>query len=518
MMVVMPSRPSSTDMVVERPHSDGRPADLLAVRVFAVALVALLGGYMFLGRGFAHLGLPPIYVGEVVLALGLVATGLAVVRLRLRPARSWTVGLLLAFMVLGLVRTVPYLTPYGADALRDGVLWGYAAFALMIYLLADRVWVDRALRVYGWIVPIFALWLPISWQVWLVLSRDISNQTPGATIPLVYFKAGGMVVHSVGAVGFLILLTSAVVAVGTFLWRYLIAQSLVWTMFVSGTVSRGALVGAAGGVGMFLLFAFRTRNWLPVIAAAAALTIALTAPGLVGNILPPPATATAEPGPVGAEPEAPAASGGRPVTIEGFVDNATSILTESQDKNQEGTKVFRLAWWGTIVDYTVFGPYFWTGKGFGVNLADDDGFQPTLDHSLRAPHNSHITALARMGVPGFALWVLVQGAWAIGMLRSILTNRRIGDRLLAAAGAWIFVYWVAMMVVTSFDPYIEGPQGGIWFWTLFGLGLVVMRLPPRPEAPATIPLLGEAARRISLPGLGRIGLGRPRVPPQLPEK
>jgi hypothetical protein len=37
-----------------------------------------------------------------------------------------------------------------------------------------------------------------------------------------------------------------------------------------------------------------------------------------------------------------------------------------------------------------------------------------------------------------------------------------------------------MMVVTSFDPYLEGPQGGIWFWSIFGLGLVTMRLARRP--------------------------------------
>ena len=41
-------------------------ADFGLVRVFLLALSALLAGYMFLGRGFAHLGRPPVYVGEVV--------------------------------------------------------------------------------------------------------------------------------------------------------------------------------------------------------------------------------------------------------------------------------------------------------------------------------------------------------------------------------------------------------------------------------------------------------------------
>jgi hypothetical protein len=175
----------------------------------------------------------------------------------------------------------------------------------------------------------------------------------------------------------------------------------------------------------------------------------------------------------------PAPPTGRPATIDQLLQNFLSIFSPSSRGNLEFTRQFRLAWWGKIIDYTVFGPYFWTGKGFGVNLADDDGYQINPDHSLRAPHNSHLTVLARMGVPGFVLWLILQGAFGLGLLRSVLAGRRAGDEPLVAVGAWILVYWVAMMVDTSFDPYLEGPQGGIWFWALFGLGLAVMRLAAR---------------------------------------
>jgi hypothetical protein len=171
---------------------------------------------------------------------------------------------------------------------------------------------------------------------------------------------------------------------------------------------------------------------------------------------------------------------GRPPTIQQLVDNVLSLFGSSPDGGLEGTKQFRLAWWGTIVDYTVFGDYFWTGKGFGVNLADDDGFQSTADGSLRAPHNSHLTVLARMGVPGFVLWLLLQATFAWGLLRAIVMSRRRGDAGLATVGAFALVYWLAMMINTSFDPYLEGPQGGIWFWCVFGLGLVITRLAKRP--------------------------------------
>ena len=166
----------------------------------------------------------------------------------------------------------------------------------------------------------------------------------------------------------------------------------------------------------------------------------------------------------------------RPATLGQVLDNLLSLFTSSDDPGLEGTKQFRLAWWGTIIDYTVRGEHFWTGKGFGVNLADDDGFQSTADGSLRAPHNSHLTVLARMGVPGIAIWLSLLIAFAVGMLRTTIAHRRAGDVALAAIGGWILVYWFAMIVNTSFDPYLEGPQGGIWFWALTGFGLAFMRL------------------------------------------
>jgi len=105
----MTSLPGRSAQLSDAPRSGRRPVNHRVVRAFLVALAALLVGYMFLGRGFAHLGRPPIYVGEFVLLVGLVATTVAFVRLRLPLRFSPVVWLLLGFMVLGLARTVPYL-------------------------------------------------------------------------------------------------------------------------------------------------------------------------------------------------------------------------------------------------------------------------------------------------------------------------------------------------------------------------------------------------------------------------
>jgi len=650
----------------------------LIVRGFLVILAGLLVGYMFFGRGFAHVAVGPIYIGDVVLVLGVATLSFVILITRLWPPITWTISLLVAFMALGGIRTAPYWGAYGIDALRDGVVWGYAAFALVVYGLLARRSTSDALRGYRWIVPIFAVWLPISWNLFVAFSTEIDPNRPAAVIPFVFFKAGDMAVHTVGAIAVLVLAAGAPTTARGFVLRTLIFMPLLWTIFVAGTANRGALVTAFVGLVATAFLAPHWRSWRPFAAAVAAGVALLLVQGALAGLGASAPTATSEPiqppspsatgsaasqapthppspapratrepagssetmpdtgpgqaisvtnagfesgsaglgeitgwvvrgapptisdedpfhganfallenanapyqatltssrfgfelGPdiaislwamaVEGEPKievyinwydasgdriaseflnalspddgtwrrftgvapAPAeaieaeiliyeASGdatvgidevavragrfipepiqgspsdGRPATIGQMIDNILSVFGSSSDGSLEGTKQFRLAWWGTIIDYTVFGDYFWTGKGFGVNLANDDGFQSTVDGSLRAPHNTHFTVLARMGVPGLVLWLLLQGAFAWGLLRATFDSRRRGDTLLAVGGAWVFVYWLAMMVDTSFDPYLEGPQGGIWFWVIFGLGLVITRLGARARA------------------------------------
>lgn len=801
------------------PATVAAPASSWLVRGYLVALGLLLAGYMFMGRGFAHIGVGPVFIGDAVMVAGVAVATYSIFRWRVRPQLGWTLGLILAFALLGAARTVPYLGSFGMEALRDGVLWGYAAFALIVYILVDRWSLLSAFRGYGWVVPIFALWLPICWNLFRIFSLDIDPNRPGAVIPLVFFKAGDMAVHVVGAVAFLVLGAAVVSSVRAFVWRVVVFVPLLWTVFVAGTSNRGSLVTSVLGIAAVVALAPRSRNWLPLLGAMVVLLAGLAAQSavaaVIGNTLTEaplsavpaasssaaadpapssePSAAPAEPplearingdfepstpdpptvvgwrargaelrietqgghdtapfaaiaNPLGpyegtvsssrfevampeleaslaakaiagrptvevyarwydgrgdllastfvvslatggdrdwqetvarvavvdgaryadlliyeatghasvgiddvsvttgafpgeelasatdvqnggfeagtagtstvegwttpgaiasvregqahdggqflalenpngpyqatltsapfeatgpdvratlwaralagrpllemyvnwydgdgqfietrfansmrpgsdwqrlsavvAGPQAaataellfyeaqggaavgvddvsvrtgdfapdppPAADpGGRPATFDQLIENVLSMFGSAEDGGLEGTKQFRLAWWGTIVDYTVFGEHFWTGKGFGINLADDDGFQSTSDGSLRAPHNSHLTVLARMGVPGFVVWIALQVAFGVGLLGATLAHRRMGNNGIAAVGATILAYWFAMMVNTSFDPYLEGPQGGIWFWSLLGLGLVVMRLDRRPSA------------------------------------
>src|SRR5262249_5451038 len=117
----------------------------------------------------------------------------------------------------------------------------------------------------------------------------------------------------------------------------------------------------------------------------------------------------------------------RPVSAHQIVENAKSLIGQSGEQ-AEGTKRWRLNWWDIIIDDTSHGPNFWAGRGFGLNLADADGFAGTSDRRnprppTRSPHNAHMTMLARAGIPGLVMWGVVLISWFATMAGAILTAR-----------------------------------------------------------------------------------------------
>ena len=165
--------------------------------------------------------------------------------------------------------------------------------------------------------------------------------------------------------------------------------------------------------------------------------------------------------------------GGRNIGPEQIVSNFESLLGSSDASNLDGTKLWRLRWWKAIQEYTFEGPYFWTGKGFGMNLAEADGFVvgAELGPIVRVPHNAHLTMLARAGVPGLVLWLATVAAWFAMIARNIIIARRRGDQQWAMVFAWVTCYAASIVIDASFDVALEGPMLGIWYWALFGLGI-----------------------------------------------
>jgi O-antigen ligase len=181
------------------------------------------------------------------------------------------------------------------------------------------------------------------------------------------------------------------------------------------------------------------------------------------------------------------AANDRVVSADTLAVAVRSVAGDVGARGLDATRAWRLAWWGEVVDDTLWGPYRWTGKGFGVNLADVDGFQVHADRSLRSPHNVTVTFLARGGVPGVLLWT----AFGVGLLAALAAAARARRREAAGgdptAHAWavlnatVGIYLVAFLVNASLDVYLEGPPGGIWFWSVVGVALAALRLQATPD-------------------------------------
>jgi hypothetical protein len=436
------------------------------IALFHGWLGVVLVGYAFLGRGFAYLGAAPVYVGEMALGLAVLAIVFSLGRARFGRLHA----LLVAFMLWGLVRTVPYIGTYGIDALRDAVLWGYATFAIAVSVTVEAMHLPPLARAYRALIPWLLVWIPVA----VLLTTRFANalpHDPGSDVAIVDIKAGDMGVH-LAAVGVFILLG----LYGRFGRATIQREISLWTGWILGlglvaALNRGAMA-AASATAASLLFVRRSSRWLRLVM------VGLLMAGLVALVNP-----QVELG------------GSRPVSLGQVVSNFVSVFSSQPDTVNQATKDWRLAWWGKIVSYTIDGPYFWTGKGFGINLADSDGFQVTPDHSLRAPHSVNFDILARTGVPGLILWIALNLSFAASLLRAAVRANRAGRTFWVQVLGWVFVYWLAALVNGSFDVYLEGPQGGIWYWAVMGLGMAAIRLSREEPAPVSVPDGGALAQR-----------------------
>jgi hypothetical protein len=76
-------------------------------------------------------------------------------------------------------------------------------------------------------------------------------------------------------------------------------------------------------------------------------------------------------------------------------------------------------------------------------------------------------------VPGFLAWLTLQGLFCISLFQTYRKAVRAGRHDWANLNLGVLSYWFAFMVNATFDVFLEGPQGGIWFWCVFGFGIAL---------------------------------------------
>jgi len=423
-------------LAVKRAQSRRDPHD-----AYAYLLCIVLAGYALMGKGFAHIGYPPLLIGEVTMVLGLVV----IYRSRCGFAVLATLPsvLLLALLSLVIAKVAMAIGPYGVDAIRDGVvvIYGLYAFAVIALLLEKPERLEWILQRYSGFALVYGFLGAIVFYV-TSLGQGVLPVWPASGVTLIYVRLGEAAVHLAGAAVFVLLGMRKV----PLFWVLVMIVSIALV-----SPSRGAMLACVVPIGIAAVLGGQIKRFVPVLFVGGMLFVLAYVAGVE---IPVP--------------------GGRSIGPEQIIRNIESIMGSSETSNLDGTKEWRLRWWQAIVDYTVNGPYFWTGKGFGMGLAEADGFVVGLEFGgpvVRSPHNVHLTMLARTGVPGFTLWLGALLAWFGMLIFNVLNARMRGETEWAKLFVWIACYGLSVVIDSSFDVALEGPMLGIWFWSLFGFGI-----------------------------------------------
>jgi O-Antigen ligase len=439
--------PSTGQLARPRPQS---------FRWFTPALGLLLAGYLFFDKAFAYLHIPgtPVFIGEVVLAIGIVEA--VRVRLRWRHALSALpmLKILLAFMVVCSIRFVFDSFTYGLDAVRDSSIWYYGSFAFLVGAAAvcDPTFLPRLLRWYRKVLPWFILWAPLAI---IVANIDALSAItiPDSDTPINAIKVNDIAVHVALAIGFLWLGVDRIAGGRSGgRWDILLAVIGILALLMSGSQNRGGLLAALVLLGIVLSYLPGGRQRRIFFSVAICLMIVVV-PILLLNLR------------IQGER--------RELSLQQVGQNMSSILGGRNSQELSGTVEWRQGYWVQVLDDLLGSDHWLTGVGFGPILPeryDVDAGVINPQQPLRNAHNSHLTILARTGFPGVALWILFWLVWC-GSLAKWIRRRPGGVRdpgvafavlLLAAAGGFL--------VNAFFDPALDGPHAGIWLFTLVGLG------------------------------------------------
>jgi hypothetical protein len=413
-------------------------------------LFFLLWFYAILGRLGAHIGVPlgggvGIYPGNVLLLVGILLvlfTAEYTYFFHSPVALIWVL-----FIIWNSAQTLPYISQYGLVALRDGALWGYSFFAFIVasIILAHPKNFVTFFNFYRPFARIYPLLIPFLFVLSYLAQNDIIGQDYG-----IYVKSTEVLAHAIGAFAFVALGFAAV----PWYWRWVICLDVC----LYGVQGRGGLLGFAMGAIMLAVAIPRTIKQYVLLGSIFAMIIIFA---VVANV------------------RFQTDFAARTFSTDQLMLNITSIFEQTRDPLVNDTREWRLDWWGRIINYTFYGPYFFAGKGYGINLADDDGFQtfdPNEEYQLRSPHNSHLTFLARSGVPGLALWIALQVSWFWMVFRTLLFMRHTGRRAGEGILGFVLTYWAAYLAAAATDVALEGPLVGIWFWVIFGVGMAMSQL------------------------------------------
>lgn len=397
-------------------------------RVYMHFYLVVFALYVYFNRGIAY-----TYLAELTWLIGI----LMIIRNWKNYIFPWDrkVALLVGFLCISLIYTIIGLTRYPAmDVVRDGFMFNYMMFALLIPVFKDQfeAFQTGIFRIYKW--------FPFVVLAGLLLKTKILNHNSPSIfggIPILEYKNGDLAVQ--------LLITALLLITGkirySLRYQFLNAMVVIYLFFLVATFNRGGMLAFLVGLLLFLFYSRKNaalaniKSYIKIVLLLLCLAFPLY---LLTNIKDP--------------------VQGRDTGIAQLQKNITSIFVKQEKTPLSGNIIWRLAWWTKIVDYTIAGPYFLTGKGLGINLATADGIK-MQDNSLRSPHNFHLNVLARFGVPITVAWL----SFLVLVIRGIRKQDAPLEHILYVA------VFVSFMVNASFDVALEGPMAAFPCWTFLGM-------------------------------------------------
>lgn len=390
--------------------------------------------YCFFNKGIAY-----TYLVELTWLLGLLIL-LKEIRNYQFVWRKETLFMSL-FLLMTAVYTVLGMGANGLlDTIRDSFVMNYAFFAFIVFMYLEDVSVveQKLANVYAYFPAVVAIGFLLR-----TVFPDLNTWVLIGNHPFFEYKNGDLAVHLFICLMFMI--NNKVQAHPKLLQlNYLLIGYLA---LISSTYSRGGMVALVIPLAIYF---FKIRNtprgkyylgylkFAPLVLLIALPLYSVTK--FKDNVQ------------------------GRKIGVEQLAENVTSIVNKDSrkvSKTLNDNIVWRLNWWGKIIDYTFAGPYFLQGKGLGVNLSVSDDISGP-DDSLRSPHNYSMTLLARYGVPFFIAWIFFLGC----ILQPLFTKHYNEETLLYSALLF------SLFLNASFDVSFEGPVMATPFWIFVGILLI----------------------------------------------
>jgi len=403
-------------------------------------IVLVYALYLFFNKGMSY-----SFLAEGSLLIGV----LLAIRERNKIQIVWDIRLklLALLLLLNIGWVIQGITQFPAfDVIRDGFIFNYSLLLLIPFLLQENgtIFFQRIIRLYAW----FPLVATLTFLL-IVFIPELSEWRVFGKIPFLEYKKGDLAVQ--------LLISTLLILSGRIQLNprlQLVTFGLItYLFFVVATFNRGGMVAFITGVSFFIFWNRKSvllQQFKPYLRVAPLV--------LLATLFLYTATRMSDP------------IQGRSIGLEQLKQNVVSIVSKDVEGSLSDNIVWRLAWWGKIIDYTFAGPYFLTGKGLGINLAASDEIpmdEETDRTPLRAPHNFHLNILARYGVPVFILWLV----FIFYLVRGLIFKNRSVDNSLVAC------ILIAALINASFDVALEGPMSAFPFWIWVGLSLARQQTP-----------------------------------------